>query len=178
MVRSEDVSFTSSTRTYLYIVVLSFHSPEYLHSRSSEQPFPLIPLTPSPSTTPFTPYSSFFYITFHTLSLYLSHTACLLQTSSSSFCARAPYHLFRSVKVALEECLSTRALPLSQGSFFSTTTCWPAFRTLRLANFTLLVLFLHLLRSFSQVTRAPSIKHHQPSQPYSAIDTHPPDNHP
>jgi hypothetical protein len=103
-------SSLASTRIYLYFVVFPFHSPEYLHSPSSEQPFPSIPLTPSSSTTPFTPYSFSFHNTFHILSLCLSHRACLLWTSSPSFHAHAPFHLFRIVKAALEECLSTRAL--------------------------------------------------------------------
>jgi hypothetical protein len=123
-------SSLASTRIYLYFVVFPFHSPEYLHSPSSEQPFPSIPLTPSSSTTPFTPYSFSFHNTFHILSLCLSHRACLLWTSSPSFHAHAPFHLFRIVKAALEECLSTRALLLSQDSFFSTTTCWPTLRFL------------------------------------------------
>ena len=61
-------------------------------------------------------HSIFFYNTFHNSSPSLSHIACLLQTSFSSD-AYASFHLFPSVKVALQERLSRRVLPLSHDFF-------------------------------------------------------------
>ena len=60
--------------------------------------------------------SIFFYNTFHNSSPSLSHTAFLLRISFSSD-ANASFHLFPSVKVALQERLTRKVLPGSQDFF-------------------------------------------------------------